>query len=64
MELPETRRFIPKGVELGTTLRLGLLIKNLTHMSDLQMSPFPLLDPVVACIVILLCIKFVRSADQ
>ena len=33
-------------------------------MSDLQMSPFPLLDPVVACIVTLLCIKFVRSADQ
>ena len=44
--------------------RLSLLIKNLRHMSDLQMSPFPLLDPVVACSVTLLCIKFVRSADQ
>ena len=33
-------------------------------MSDLQMSPFTLLDPVVACSVTLLCIKFVRSADQ
>ena len=28
-------------------------------MSDLQMSPFPVLDPVVACSVTLsLCIKF------
>ena len=44
--------------------RLSLLIKNLRHMSDLQMSPFTLLDPVVACSVTLLCIKFVRSADQ
>ena len=33
-------------------------------MSDLQMSPLTLLDPVVACSVTLLCIKFVRSADQ
>ena len=33
-------------------------------MSDLQMPPFPLLDIVVACSVTLLCIKFVRSADQ
>ena len=44
--------------------RLSLLIKNITHMSDLQMPPFPLLDIVVACSVTLLCIKFVRSADQ
>ena len=44
--------------------RLSLLIKNLRHMSDLQMSPLTLLDPVVACSVTLLCIKFVRSADQ
>ena len=33
-------------------------------MSDLQMSPFPLLDPEVACIVTLLCFKFVCFADQ
>ena len=46
------------------TRRLSLLIKNLRYMSDLQMSPFTLLDPVVACSVTLLCIKFVRSADQ
>ena len=46
------------------TRRLSLLIKNLRYMSDLQMSPFTLLDPVVACSVTLLFIKFVRSADQ
>ena len=55
----ETRKWL-----LVQFRRLGLLIKNLTHMSDLQMPPFPLLDPVIACSVTLLCIKFVRSADQ
>ena len=44
--------------------RLGLLIKNLTHMSDLQMLPFPLLDRVVVSSATHLCIKCVRSADQ
>ena len=53
MEIPETKRFIPKGFELGTTLSWGLLVEIDINVRVIAVSMF--------CLAIFCCFVFYKS---